>query len=64
MPERHGLAQGQQYNDDARLSGPNDARLNQHQYSFWATLLLSNPPKNVETNRQTLDIAQCKCYQE
>jgi hypothetical protein len=64
MPERLGLAQGQQYSGDVRLPAPNDTRLNQHQYSFQARFLLSKPGKNVEANRTTLDIAQCKCYQE
>jgi hypothetical protein len=64
MPERLGLAQGQQYSGHIRLSTPNDIRLNQHQYSSKAILLLSKPQKNVEAIRTTFDIAQCKCYQE
>jgi hypothetical protein len=64
MPERLGLAQGQQYSGDIRLSNPKDTRLNQYQYSFQEMLLLSKPEKNLVAIRSTFDIAQCKCYQE
>jgi hypothetical protein len=64
MPERLGLAQGQQYSGAIGLAQPNDIRLIQHQYSCLAILLSLKQAENREANRYTLDIAQCKCYQE